>query len=506
MLEGESFLSNNSSKSVRTRFAPSPTGPLHIGGVRSALFGWLYARHHGGQFILRIEDTDQKRFVEGSIELITDGLSWLGINWDEGPGKDGKYGPYIQSERLELYQKWANWLIEQGKAYKCFATPEELEEMNSERKKQGLQPGYDRRYRDISAEKLEELEASDREFVIRFKMPLDGKTVGTDMIRGDIEFDNEQLQDAVLLKSDGFPTYHLAHIVDDYFMEISHVTRAVEWLPSFPLHVQIWDAFCWEKPEFAHLPVLLNPNGEGKISKRKTAFGQDGQEVLVLVHEYMEAGYLPEAILNFLTNIGWNFGDDREIFSVQEAIERFDLKDVNPANSAFPIEKLEWMNAQYIQNANVDHLAKYLKPILERAGYSVDDNRLRKVVPLLQVRLKSLNDVTDMAGFFFDDWEAFQAPPQDILLQKKMDVPATQKVLTESIPVLEKLSDFDHQTQHEAMAQLATNLDMKNGQVFGTLRAAVTGQKVSPPTFETMEILGKDESIRRLKLAQASLN
>lgn len=499
-------MSNNSSKPVRTRFAPSPTGPLHIGGVRSALFGWLYARHHGGQFILRIEDTDQKRFVEGSVELIMDAFKWLNMDIDEGPEQGGEYGPYIQSERLELYQKWANWLLEQGKAYKCFATPEELEEMNAERKKQGLQPGYDRRYRDISAEQLAELEASGREYVIRFKMPVDGKTVTEDMVLGTVEFDNTQLQDAVILKSDGFPTYHLAHIVDDYHMNISHVTRANEWLNSLPLHVQIWDAFGWEKPHFAHLPVLLNPNGKGKLSKRHAKFqAEDGQQVPVLAHEFIEAGYLPEAVMNFLINIGWNFGDDREIFSVQEAIERFDLKDVNPANSAYPIEKLDWLNAQYIQNGDAAHLAKHLKPILERAGYTVDDDRLRKVVPLLQVRLKSLNDVIEMAGFFFDDWDAFQAPSQDILLQRKMDVPATQKVLAESISLLENLSDFDHQTQHEAMTQLASHLDMKNGQVFGTLRAAVTGQKVSPPTFETMEILGKDESIRRLKLVQASL-
>jgi len=493
-------LSNSNNRPVRTRYAPSPTGPQHIGGIRSAMFGWLYARHHGGQFILRIEDTDQKRYVEGSLELIIDSFKWLGMDIDEGPEQGGEYGPYIQSERLELYQSWAKWLVDQGKAYKCFATAEELDEMREHGN------GYDRRYRDSSPEQVAELEAQGKEYVIRFKMPLDGTTAGEDMIRGTVEFDNAELQDAVILKSDGFPTYHLAHIIDDYHMKITHVTRAIEWLPSFPLHLQIWDALGWEKPQFAHLPVLLNPNGKGKLSKRHSGFqDSDGQKVPVLVHEFIENGYLPEAVMNFLMNIGWNFGDDQEIFTVQEAIERFDLKDVNPANSAYPIAKLDWLNGQYIQKADVAYLASLLKPILEKAGYTVDDNRLLQVVPILQVRLKSLNDVVDMAGFFFDDWNNFVAPSQDVLIQKKMDVEKTRRVLEQSIPILDGLSDFAHDTQYNALKQFAADIGLKNGQVFGTLRATVTGQAVSPPTFETMEILGKAESIRRIQLTINSL-
>jgi len=493
-------LSNTETRPVRTRYAPSPTGPQHIGGIRTALFGWLFARRHGGQFILRIEDTDRTRFVEGSVDLILEAFDWLGIDIDEGPVQGGDYGPYIQSERLENSQKWANWLVDNDKAYKCFATPEELEEM----RKAGT--GYDRRYRDISAEKIAELEAQGRDYVIRFKMPLEGKTVCEDIIRGTVEFDNSDLQDAVLLKSDGFPTYHLAHIVDDHMMKISHVTRAVEWLTSFPLHVQIWDALGWEKPQFAHLPVLLNPNGKGKLSKRSSSFDSDGQKVPVLAHEFIELGYLPGAVMNFLTNIGWNFGDDQEIFTTEEAIKRFDLADVNPANSAYPIAKLDWLNGQYIQNADVDYLASQLKPVLEKAGYTVDDDRLKQVVPILQVRLKSLNDVVDMAGFFFDDWDTFTPPSEDILIQRKMDVEKTRDVLEKSLPVLEALDDFGHDVQYTTMKQFAKDNDFKNGQVFGTLRAAVTAQKVSPPTFETMEILGKDESIRRIKLALESLS
>ena len=493
-------MTTDNRRPVRTRYAPSPTGPQHIGGIRTALFGWLFARGHGGQFVLRIEDTDQKRTVPGSIEMILDAFDWFGLDIDEGPRQGGPCGPYVQSQRLELYQHWAHWLVDKGHAYKCFATAEDLAEMRA------AGSGYDRRYRDLPPAAVKRLESQGQAYVIRFKMPLTGKTSGHDMIRGKVEFDNEQLQDAVLLKSDGFPTYHLAHIVDDHHMEISHITRAVEWLPSFPLHLKIWDALGWEKPQFAHLPVLLNPNGKGKLSKRQERFAAaDGTSVPVLVHEFVEAGYLPAAVLNFLTNIGWNFGGDREVFSVSEAIEHFDLTDVNPANSAYPIEKLNWLNGKYIQSADVGYLASLLNPVLQGAGYRVDDARLRKVVPILQIRLKTLNDVVAMAGFFFDDWNRFVPPATENLVQKKMDSRATRHVLEASIPVLESLATFGHESQYNAMRDLAKEIGYKNGQVFGTLRAAVTGQRVSPPTFETMEILGKAESIRRIKLASDSL-
>ena len=493
-------MTNPIPRPVRTRYAPSPTGPQHIGGIRSALFAWLFARRHSGQFILRIEDTDRKRTVPGSLEIILRSFDWLGIDIDEGPREGGDYGPYVQSERLELYQTWAKWLVENGHAYKCFASAEELAEM----RKAGA--GYDRRYRETPASTASDLEAQGLPFVIRFKMPLTGVTVGEDIIRGEIEFDNDKLQDAVLLKSDGYPTYHLAHIVDDYDMRISHVTRAVEWLPSFPLHLQLWNALGWEKPQFAHLPVLLNPNGKGKLSKRKQQFADvEGKSVPVLAHEFMEAGYLPAAVMNFLTNIGWNYGDNEEIFTVAQAIGRFDLKDVKPANSAYPISKLDWLNSQYIQRADVGELSRLLKPILEKAGFSVDELRLKRVVPLLQVRLKSLHDVVPMAGFFFADWSSYKAPTADILIQRKMDRQQTAEVLRGSIPVLERVDNFAHDTQHTAIGKYAKAIGYKNGQVFGTLRAAVTGQRVSPPTFETMEILGKAESIRRIQLALQSL-
>jgi len=489
-------------KIVRTRFAPSPTGPLHIGGVRSALFSWLLARHHGGRFILRIEDTDQKRFVEGSIDLITDALSWLGIDYDEGPGKDGGYGPYIQSERLPLYQKWAQWLLDNNKAYRCFCTSERLEQVNKEKEARKEPPGYDRFCRNLSKEEIEKNLAEGKPHVIRLKVPLEGQTIGHDLIRGEVVFDNNTLQDAVLMKSDGYPTYHLAHVIDDHFMEISHVTRANEWLPSLPLHLLLWEAFGWEKPLYAHLPVLLNPNGKGKLSKRHSGFSEDGKKVLVLAKEFKDAGYLPEAVVNFLTNIGWNFGDEREIFDIQEAIERFDIAAVNPANSAFPIEKLDWINGVYMrEKLSVDELAKRLRPILEESGLEVNVDRLLKITPLVQTRLKVLTDVVSMAGFFFHD--TFSPPTPEMLIPKKLDKDGTRKLLEESHKQYSTISDseFLTPTLMNIGTNLVSNLGLNNSQVFGVLRVAVTGQSISTPTFETMEILGKAESLKRIQIA-----
>lgn len=490
-----------SDKPVRTRFAPSPTGPMHIGNLRQAVFGWLYARHNGGQFILRIEDTDQKRFVEGSLEYITGALRWLGADYDEGPDVDGPYGPYIQSERLELYQKWANWLVENDLAYKCFCTSERLEKVNAEKRARHEPPGYDRHCRTLTPEEIAAKEAEGLPYVIRFKMPLEGTTTGHDIILGDVEFPNDSLQDAVILKSDGFPTYHLAHIVDDHLMEISHVTRGNEWLPSFPLHINIWQAFGWEMPQFAHLPLILNPNGKGKLSKRKEAFNDSGQKVLIKVSEYIDAGYLPEAVMNFLANIGWNFGDDKEIFTVEEAIERFDLKDVNPANAAFPVEKLDWLNGHYIREKDPSDLAQLLVPVVAKAGLNADPELVAKVTPVSQTRIKTLNEFIDLAGFFFEDWSQFEAPDADMLIQKKMDAAGTKHCLEASIACLTSIDNFEHSALYETFKELAQELDVKNGQLFGTLRVALTGQTISTPTFETMEILGKDETLRRLELA-----
>lgn len=491
---------------VRTRFAPSPTGSLHIGGLRTALFNWLFARHHSGQFILRIEDTDQKRLDPTALQTLIEALRWAGLNWDEGPEVGGPCGPYVQSERLEHYQKWAHWLVENDRAYKCFCTPERLERVNKEKQARKEPPGYDRHCRRLTPEQVAEKEAGGEKYVIRFKMPLEGKTIARDLIRGEVEFDNATLQDTVLLKSDGFPTYHLAVVIDDYLMQISHVLRAVEWLPSYPLHVHIWQAFGWELPLFAHLPVLLNPNGQGKMSKRNPPKDKYGNIIPVMVHDYIQRGYLPEAMDNFLTNIGWNFGEDREFFTMAEAIERFDLSRINPANSAFPTEKLDWLNGQHIRTLSTDDLAKRLRPVLEKAGLEVNVETLLKVTPVVQTRLKVLNDVVDLAGFLFRGPAEFKPPGPEMLIQKKMDVARTRLMLLEAIKLLESGIEFAHGPLHEAFKTLAESLGTGNSALFGTLRVAISAQQISTPTFETMEILGKAETLRRLRLALESLS
>jgi glutamyl-tRNA synthetase len=493
-------VANDTSRPVRTRFAPSPTGPLHIGGVRTALFSWLIARHHGGKFVLRIEDTDQKRFVPGSLELIMDGLKWLGINWDEGPDIGGPYGSYVQSQRLELYQEWAQWLVDNDKAYHCYCTSERLAQVNEEKKARKEPPGYDRHCRNLDPAEIAANEKNGIPSVVRFKMPLDGVMVAHDLVQGAVKFENSTLQDIVLLKSDGYPTYHLAHVVDDHFMAISHITRANEWLPSLPIHLHLWDAFGWDKPLYAHLPVLLNPNGKGKLSKRNAGFSEGGRLIPILPNEFQEMGYLPEAVVNFLTNIGWNFGDEREVFDVEEAVERFEVSQINPANSAYPIEKLDWLNGIYIrEKLSSDQLAECLRAPLERAGFAVDDNLLKNVAPLVQTRIKTLNDVVDIAGFFFH--EQFVPPEPEILIQKKLDSDDTIRILNKAQETLVELDDFTTEATHKKMLNVVEALGLNNGQVFGTLRAAVTGQKVSTPTFETMEILGKNETLKRLSQA-----
>jgi glutamyl-tRNA synthetase len=488
---------------VRTRFAPSPTGSLHIGGLRTALFNWLFARHHNGQFILRIEDTDQRRYDANALQTLMEALRWAGLEWDEGPEVGGQYGPYVQSERLEHYQHWANWLVEHGKAYKCFCTKERLDQVNKQREKLKLAPGYDRHCRNMTAAQVAEQEARGLKPVIRFKMPMDGETVVHDQVLGEVVFDNSKQQDMIILKSDGFPTYHLAHVVDDHLMDISHVMRANEWFSSFPLHWQIWQAFGWEKPLYAHLPVMLNPNGKGKMSKRHPPKDKHGNVIPVMVHDYIRDGYLPEALTNFLANIGWNFGDEREFFTMVEAIERFDLTRINPANSAFPADKLDWLNGEHIRALPSDELARWLLKVLEAAGLEVNVEMLLKVTPLVQTRLKKLNEVVEIAGFFFHE-EFIPALPEK-LPQKKMDTPQTVAALERAHERLAALPAFTTEDEHLAMEALAQELGLSKSQLFGVLRVAITGQEVATPLFETMTILGKDVTLERIKLAMDAL-
>lgn len=488
---------------VRTRFAPSPTGSLHIGGLRTALFNWLYARHAGGQFILRIEDTDQKRYDPNALRILIESLAWAGLDWDEGPDKGGPYGPYVQSERLALYQEWANWLVANGHAYRSYETPAELEATRKDREARGLPPGYDRAHRDLSPAQIAAYEAEGRASVVRLKMPLSGEMSLPDALRGTISFDMSQLQDTVLLKSDGFPTYHLAHVVDDHFMEISHVMRAVEWLPSYPIHAQLWQSFGWEAPIYLHLPVMLNPNGKGKMSKRNPPRDAHGRIIPVLVHDYIAAGYLPEAVDNFLANIGWNFGDDREVFSMAEAIERFDLSRINEANSAFPPDKLDWLNGVYLREMPADQLALKLRAPIERAGWTASDSLLLQIAPLVQPRIKTLNDVVEMAGFFFR--QPFQPAPPEAFAVKGQTPEQVRNLLNESHAALAGVTEWAHGPLEEAMRALAERQSMKPKDVFGPLRAAITGQAVSTPLFESMAIIGRETCLQRINAAAARL-
>jgi glutamyl-tRNA synthetase len=472
------------SRPVRVRFAPSPTGDLHIGGVRTALFNWLFAKHYGGKFILRIEDTDQKRTKEDSLGGIIDGLQWAGLFWDEGPDIGGSYGPYIQSERLDLYRKWAEWLVEHDKAYRAYETPDELK---------SLQYGYDRRGRSLTPEDWARLDAEGRPYVIRFKMPLEGTTTVIDMVRGPITVENDKLQDLVLLKSDGYPTYHLANLVDDHFMEISHIIRAEEWIPTAPVHKQLYEAFGWEMPQIAHVPVILHPTG-GKISKRK--------HPEAAISYFMKGGYLPEAVTNFLCNVGWNYGlkdekgEEIQIFSKEEAAKIFDITRVTASGTKFDVVKLQWLNGEYIRRMDPVELAKYLREPLEKAGLEVNTDMLLRITPLVRERIKLLNDVVDVAGFFFR--EDVTPESGDALIPKKMTADQTFNALQHARDTLAALPDFAAATQEGALRLLAEKLGLKAGELFSALRNAVTGQTVSPPLFETMEVLGRDRTLARI--------
>ena len=485
-------MSKTESLPVRVRFAPSPTGYLHIGGARTALFNWMFARKNGGTFILRIEDTDQTRYLPDAEQDIKDGLRWLGLEWDEGPDVGGDYGPYHQLQRVAMYQEWAEWLIAQGHAYRCNCSPERLERVRKEQEQRGEKRGYDRRCRDLA------LGPEIGPHAIRFKMPLDGETTIDDLIRGPITFQNAELEDLVLLKSDGLPTYHLANVIDDHFMQISHIMRADEWIPTAPLHRQIYAALGWDFPQIAHLPVILSPSGKGKLSKRDSAFQEGKTRVLVQVREFREAGYLPEAVVNFLANVGWAFGEDREYFTMEEAIPRFRLEEINPAPGKLPYEKLEWLNGVTIRDLPLDELARRLRPAFEKTGLTVDEARLQQVTPLLQERIKTLNEAVDMAGFIFRESVEVNAAE---LVQKKMTPESTVEALRAAHKTLSDLEDFSAEAQEPVMRQLADDLGLKAGQLFGAIRVAVTGQRVAPPLFETMAIIGRAESLTRIERA-----
>ncbi|MFN3975197.1 MAG: glutamate--tRNA ligase [Dehalococcoidia bacterium] len=490
---------------VRVRYAPSPTGEPHVGNIRTALFNWLFARHHGGAFIVRIEDTDRERLVPGALEAILEGLQWLGLDWDEGPTPDGQssfgpYSPYFQSQRLPLYHQAAQALMERGWAYECFCTPHELEAMRQEQQRLRQPPGYWGKCRTLAPQEKEALRAQGRKSVVRFRVPREPgeEVIVHDLIRGEVRWRTALLDDFVCLKGDGFPTYHLAVVVDDHTMGITHVLRAEEWLPSTPRHLLLYRALGWEPPLFAHLPMILGPD-RSKLSKRHGATS---------IREYKRLGYLPEAMVNFLALLGWSLDETTEIISREDLVRHFSLERVTKAGAIFNLEKLTWMNGVYIRRLAPQELAHRLLPFLERPQAEgglpdsvprpLDRGYLLRIVPLVQERLFTLAEAASLTDFFFlDDLDYDPA----LLVQKGMDRPATRRTLKAVLDALCTITTWDAPSLEGLLRPLCDALGQKTGQVFGAIRVATTGRTAAPPLFQTLEVLGKERSLKRLEAA-----
>jgi len=480
---------------VRVRFSPSPTGLLHVGGLRTALFNMLFARHHGGAFILRIEDTDRSRYDPQALPDLLDSLRWLGLDWDEGPEVGGGCGPYFQSQRLDLYQSYARQLVDGGHAYYCFCTAERLARLREEQMARKQDPGYDRHCRGLEPAEAAARASAGEAAVIRLKMPLAGQTSFRDLIRGEITVENSTQDDLILLKSDGFPTYHLANVVDDHLMGISHILRADEWIPTAPRHVRLYEAFGWQMPLIAHLPVVLDPSGKGKMSKRKKVTA-GGRELLVHVRDFRAAGYLPEAMFNFLALLGWSYDGHTELMTRQEVVERFSIEHVNPSPAAFDYDKLDHFNGVYIRQLGIDDLAGRLLPFLERAGMPADRARVRSIVPLIRERIKRLDEAPAVMDFFFLE----ELPEYDPagLVPQHLDAAGARRLLESARAVLAEVTPFTHDTLEEALREQAAALGVKPGQLFAPIRMAVCGRPVAPPLFGTLEVLGRDRVLKRL--------
>lgn len=489
-------------KPVRVRFAPSPTGRTHLGSGRTALYNYLLARQTGGTFILRIEDTDQKRYVPEAEQELIQSLRWLGLTWDEGPDIGGPNAPYRQSERKETYRHYAEQLVSQDKAYYCFCSPERLAEMRKGQQARKEPQLYDGTCRRLSAGEARRRVEAGEAHVIRFKTPRDGKITVQDLLRGDISVENRVLDDFILVKSDGLAVYHLAAMVDDHLMGITHVIRGSEWLSTFPLHGHIIRAFGWAEPVFVHLSVFLKPSGKGKMSKRESAsLMQDGHSVFLT--DLAQLGYIPEGVVNWIALMGWSYDDHTEFFTLKDLVDKFSLQKLNPSPAAINFTKLDYFNGLHIRNLAVEDLAERLRPFFESSGYRLDDKKLRQVAPLIQQRITTLEDALDMAGFFFK--EEVQPNPQD-LVGKKMTAIESAQAARRAYAVLASLDEINPETAEHPLRNLADELGLSHGQLFGILRAAVTGQSVSPPLFESMQVIGKDIVLQRIQNAIAILS
>lgn len=486
-------LYNKSIMEVRTRSAPSPTGYPHVGTLYQALFHYVFAKKYNGKFIIRIEDTDMKRFVPGAEDVIYESFEWAGLIPDEGPKYGGEFGPYRQSERLDIYKKYAQILLDNGFAYYCFCSEERLKNMRKEQQMRGAPPKYDRRCLELSQKEIEQKLKSGEKGSIRMKIPDVDEVVVHDLIRGVVKFKAEVLDDQVLLKSDGFPTYHLAVVIDDHLMKISHTVRGEEWLPSAPKHILLYQMLGWKPPKFVHLPLLRNPD-RTKISKR---YGHTS------VFWYREQGYLPEALLNFLALIVWNHPENKEVFDLQEMAKYFKFEDMSTAAPIVNLDKLDWLNGVYIRSLTPDELLSRLKSH-DLKHETTNKEYLRKIIPLIQERMKKLSEFEELTDFFFADEIKVD---EKLLVQKNRTPDETKKILSTINNQLSTISpsNWNHEKLEQIGRSLCEELGWKPKDLFMTLRIAITGKIATPPLFETMEVLGKGRVFKRLEKAIALL-
>lgn len=470
---------------IRVRFAPSPTGYLHLGGARTALFNWLYAKKTGGKFLLRIEDTDRSRYNENALDEIFSSLRWLGLQWDEGADVGGDFGPYSQSERLDLYQKYADELLEKGLAYRCFCTEERLAKLREEQGKSGLGvSGYDKKCRDLSKSESEERAKNGENFVIRLKIPENRTISFVDKIRGEISFDTKTQDDFVLLKTDGFPTYHLANVIDDHFMKITNVLRGDEWITSTPKHILLYETFGWTPPEFAHLPVILSEDGS-KLSKRKGAAS---------VMDYKKLGVLPDALRNFLALLGWNPGDDREIMAIDEIISAFDLAKVSPKGSVFDTKKLDWMNGEYIRKTFAETLFDELKNEFAEMGITEKSEKVISAINLMKERTNKITEIPALCDFFFNAPKSYD---EQTLAKVKKDANLVN-ILKEIAQKLTDLSVCNTETCDKLLQDTVAKFEVGFGKVGLPARLAITGLGGGPSLHDIIPLIGKDECVARI--------
>ena len=513
---------------VRVRYAPSPTGMQHIGGVRTALFNYLFARSKGGKFILRLEDTDRTRYDEKYVQNLYDTMAWLGIEWDEGGDKGGDFGPYVQSERFELYKKYAEQLVANGEAYYCFCDSERLERIRKIQTENNMPPGYDRNCRHLTQEEIKANLEAGKPYVIRLKVPLEGETKFHDHLLGDITWKNEDISpDPILLKSDGFPTYHLANIVDDHLMHITHVMRAQEWIPSTPLHVQMYRSFGWEHPEFCHLPMVNGADGK-KLSKRHGSTS---------LNEFRARGYLPQAIVNYVALLGCSYEEGKDFYTLEELAANFKMEHLNKAPAVFDYKKLEFYNGNYIRQLTDEELYKWTLPFITKTGdatldinvtdqfpaphvgpeysgvalgedgepYCVDTSmnmtsadvkkKLLELMPLIKERLKYLTDAAEMVHFIFTEPAV---PPKENIIPKKLDEAKTKEVLENAIEFVNKVFEVGHDGAEQFAKDKAAEMGIKLGDFMMPVRMAVTGSRISPPLIGSIAVLGKEKAIERI--------